>query len=194
MNVDVESDIHNSNFNSMGEKVEAVINELLIKVEAEVGVDQNYAMKDESELFSFINTCDSCSTQDSLFWRRVARTKIVCNRCFFTQTYLLQFKENKSKKTSPVIPHDEQEPIRYIKKTRASFKGVQNLVQSQQIFNCLTESDLKDSTAIANAKSLQEELQMFMDDPMITRKSARFTREKAKHIGKGLTLELIKLH
>ena len=35
--------------------------------------------------------CDACKTKKSLFWRRVAREKIVCNECFFEKAYLILF-------------------------------------------------------------------------------------------------------
>lgn len=38
--------------------------------------------------------CDSCQTRTSVFWRKVARAKIVCNNCFFNKTYLIVFDDN----------------------------------------------------------------------------------------------------
>ena len=35
--------------------------------------------------------CDACESRASLFWRRVTRTKIVCNVCFFSKIYLIAF-------------------------------------------------------------------------------------------------------
>jgi len=38
--------------------------------------------------------CSSCKTETSLYWRRVAVKKIVCNNCFFDKTYLITFDDN----------------------------------------------------------------------------------------------------
>ena len=94
--------------------------------------------KSESSLFNFVTTCDSCNVQDSFYWRRVARNKIVCNNCFFSQTYLLKFGESKLKREPELNELDAEldEPIRYVKKTRASLKNIQDMP------GCLTESDV----------------------------------------------------
>ncbi|CAF0721092.1 unnamed protein product [Brachionus calyciflorus] len=47
---------------------------------------------DESNTFyiSYFK-CDACKTKHSLYWRRVAREKIVCNECFYEKAYLILF-------------------------------------------------------------------------------------------------------
>jgi hypothetical protein len=66
--------------------------------------DEDFIFYDESNqndyLFYDLNytKCDSCQTKTSLFWRKVARNKIVCNNCFFNKTYLIVFDDNYSSK------------------------------------------------------------------------------------------------
>ena len=114
-------------------QIEPIMNEMLLKIVSDMNKTPNSFLNDSScfagdstpNQFSLVNTCDSCATQDSVFWRRVARTKIVCNKCFFSQIYLLLFKETKENhETSPqqLPDQDEQEqPVR--KKKRASIKN-----------------------------------------------------------------------
>jgi hypothetical protein len=66
--------------------------------------DEDFIFHDETNqheyLFYDLNytKCDSCQTKTSLFWRKVARSKIVCNNCFFNKTYLIVFDDNYSSK------------------------------------------------------------------------------------------------
>lgn len=72
--------------------------------DAEQENDEDFIFYDESNqndhLFYDLNytKCDSCQTKTSLFWRKVARNKIVCNNCFFNKTYLIVFDDNYSSK------------------------------------------------------------------------------------------------
>lgn len=46
--------------------------------------------------------CDACQADKSWIWRRVAKRKIVCSRCFHEKTYLILFDdEHLAKKSRP---------------------------------------------------------------------------------------------
>lgn len=209
MDVDVESYTK-----ELTDKIEPILHELLNKIELDFIVSGaatasrcKSPFESDLSIFSFVNTCDSCATQDSLFWRRVARSKIVCNECFFTQTYLLMFRDNrKNKQNSPEsdIP-DDQEPIR--KKTRASLKNSisQNASPlSANLKNLNERNSLKKSASSASSttsscsmkNSEKQELMEVVEkmdaelDPGFTiiRKSTRFLTNKSKkneNNGKG---------
>lgn len=157
-----------------------------------------------SELFSFVVTCDACGVQDSLFWRRVARTKTVCNNCFFSQTYLLMFKETKTKKNID----DLNPPVKYQKKTRSSLKkSIQKFDSINSHLTSLSESDIRNSIphvasssssttetseSAVNNEIIQDKMETSLEDlacmATITRKSARFINsnktKKTENTGK----------
>jgi hypothetical protein len=51
-------------------------------------------LSEEQSDDSISTCCSSCKTENSLYWRRVAMKKIVCNSCFFDKTYLITFDDN----------------------------------------------------------------------------------------------------
>lgn len=220
MNVDVEPNV-SSEMGDYSEdahyqaeltlKIEPILNEMLIKIEADINRFANslptdpiyFPVSTACTRFSSVNTCDSCATQDSVFWRRVARAKIVCNKCFFSQTYLLLFRETKENlEASPLqsMDQDEQEqPVR--KKTRASLKNIANTNNSEKsspatghLFNCFTDNtvDMKNPASSASSTtsscsnktgpSNEIKMELDLDDQMfhMPRKSTRFTSNKSK--------------
>lgn len=220
MNVDIEPNVfsetsgHSEDPNFEAEltlKIEPILNEMLIKIETDINrfadslpTDPIYFSDSTAcARFSSVNTCDSCATQDSVFWRRVARAKIVCNKCFFSQTYLLLFREAKENmEASPLqsMDQDEQEqPVR--KKTRASLKNIANTNTSKNsspttghLFNCLTDNtvDMKNPASSASSTtsscsnktgpSNEIKMELDLDGQMfhMPRKSTRFTSNKSK--------------
>ena len=185
-------------------QIEPIMNEMLLKIVSDMNKTPNSFLNDSScfagdstpNQFSLVNTCDSCATQDSVFWRRVARTKIVCNKCFFSQIYLLLFKETKENhETSPqqLPDQDEQEqPVR--KKTRASLKNIANTSNNKsynttnnQLLDCLNDTtDIKNpasnassTTSSCSNKTANNEIKMELDLEEqlfnMPRKSTRFT-------------------
>jgi hypothetical protein len=64
----------------------------------------------EEGLFMSNLRCDACQCRNTLFWRRVAREKIVCNACFHEKAYLILFddehlsKEQADQKEEPNSP------------------------------------------------------------------------------------------
>lgn len=219
MNVDVEVNAamevggHNEDQSEaeLTFKIEPILNEMLIKIESDIKKFSSSLPTDPiffsdsatCSQFSSANTCDSCASQDSVFWRRVARNKIVCNNCFFSQTYLLLFRETKEDQmeASPLqlIDQDEQEqPIR--KKTRASLKNIANTSNSKKfsaasnhLLNCLNDKvDTKNPASSASSTtsscsnktgpSSEIKMELELDEHMfhMPRKSTRFTSNKSK--------------
>jgi hypothetical protein len=178
-------------------EIKNVLNEIIIQIEKNISLHKpTKPIEPNNEIhniFSFVNTCNSCSTQNSFFWRRVARTKIVCNKCFFTQTYLLLFNEANSKKENLALNDElsEVEPIKYSKKTRATSRNIHEF--SIQNVKCLTENDVTKTSKSKNLSSqfssssstsssyssknqIKNENDDYVDDYNLngTRKSARF--------------------
>lgn len=204
MDVDAESE----NKSEHTYEVKSIVNELLNKIELNfyepcIDVNLSKIVKDSDySIFSSVKTCDSCGSHDSLFWRRVARSKIVCNNCFFAQTYLLMFKDSKKNKNSlqDADNADEQEPIR--KKTRSSLKNNTNqkskdtpaLGTSLKDMNEGNKTKKTASSASSTSSSCsmktseKKELMEVVEkinaelDPGFTiiRKSTRFTTNKSK--------------
>lgn len=219
MDVDIESDgtdrILMQDACSTDE-IETILCDLLNRIEKQLGEELEHLkaavmqhdrpkspVDSVQSIFTFTNTCDSCGVQDSLFWRRVARTKIVCNDCFHTQTYLLLFRDSKHKKlNSPDTDPDEQEPVKYVKKTRASLKNLlEKKTDSHPVISSLrNEFDVSHPNMISSASSTvsscstknneklesidiaQDKMDINFDDTVyaITRKSARFASSSNK--------------
>jgi hypothetical protein len=53
--------------------------------------DLSYDYQLDQGLFMSNLKCEACKSQQSIFWRRVTRDKIVCNACFFEKAYLMIF-------------------------------------------------------------------------------------------------------
>lgn len=72
--------------------------------------------EEKSNEYVFDSRCSSCGSNWSPIWRRVARSKIVCNKCFFNKTYLITI--NDENKTNL-----EENLNSFEKKTRSSAKN-----------------------------------------------------------------------
>lgn len=57
-------------------------------------IQEEQLLVEEQSVYSESTCCSSCKTETSLYWRRVAMKKIVCNSCFFDKTYLITFDDN----------------------------------------------------------------------------------------------------
>lgn len=125
----------------LNEIIDKIINKLEHKTDS---TDE----EEEKELNVFETECNSCNTKISPFWRRVARNKIVCNKCFFNKTYLITISDEQAKKQS-------------IDKTKTSKKSFKRPINTQLSSSSSETTDKK-----------QE------DDQKNTRKSTRFLKTK----------------
>ncbi len=207
MEMEIDSD--------QNEQVEEVLEKLLINVETSLNEPSEKLLSSsyftsptiekclDTSIFSFVNTCDSCGIQDSLFWRCVSRTKTVCNNCFFSQIYLLCFRDTKFRKSpNEREDRDFHEPIR--KKTRSSFKFLETQKPISPIsslsnsLKALNENELRKSGKASSAsstasscsvKTKTEKFDKNIDDEFtysnMLRKSARFTNKSKKSVNNG---------
>lgn len=74
-------------------EIKLVLNDLLDEIENSLEFDSSF--EDKSDPFELVTKCDSCKTHESSFWRRIARNKIVCNKCFLNKTYLITISNEK---------------------------------------------------------------------------------------------------
>ncbi len=75
-------------------EIKSVLNDLLDEIEYSLEFDSS-SFEDKSDPFELVTKCDSCKTHESSFWRRIARNKIVCNKCFLNKTYLITISNEK---------------------------------------------------------------------------------------------------
>ncbi len=199
------------------DQIETVLEELIANVETSLnepvsGSNFTSPTPDRAlntSIFSFVNTCDACGVQDSLFWRRVGCTKTVCNSCFFSQTYLLCFRETGQNSHDKEEKHNS-EPAR--KKTRSSFKYQESQKASSPLSSLSRSLKALNGSGVRNAdargvssassttssscsvKTKANKMETNIEDDMIsystmTRKSARFINsnkpKKSENNGKG---------
>ena len=97
--------------------IESIINKIeigkLSHNESQTSTDDESWTQPNSCPFIFDILCHSCKSTDSIFWRRVTPTKIVCNKCFLNKIYLLVFCDKK---------HEEETEVVNGKKTRSMSK------------------------------------------------------------------------
>ena len=107
---------------------------LINKIETDEEIDENHDLEKDS--FEFDTECHSCNSRESPFWRRVARNKIVCNKCFFNKTYLITINNENKNSNSQFISE---------KKTRSNNKTQQS-TSSKRILTAQLSSSSNSST------------------------------------------------